>query len=298
MSSVDFRKCHANSAEGAALLAHAFRHNGKEVNYNNPDVDTSLSYQNTIVMNSNNLGVDDFDGIGLSHEIYKSVKDAVKKIDMEMPPTRIRNDRVILVCHTIAAPADLPPEKEELFFRIVHDEIAKAAGGHQHVTPGVIHRDEIHQYKDRLSGEEKTSRVHMHMGSLPFVKDKGINGKLYETRSRMQQLNRAIDKRCQKELGIRFLVNKKLEPHQKKHSVEDLKRQSESINSLEKRQEFLKAEIAKKQQEVDSLDSYKKELQGDIDELYEEACRLAEKVRKLDKQHKKQHREDRDYRDL
>lgn len=294
MSSVDFRKCHANSAEGAALIAHALRHDGKEVNYKNKDLDTSRTHLNSIIMDSYNIGVDSFDGLLSAKDSYKALKDAVNKVDQELPPSRVRKDRVIMIAHCVAAPDGLPEEKEEPFFRIVHDEIAKFAGGHEHVTPGFIHRDEIHVYKDRITGEDKESRVHLHMSSIPFVEGKGINGKLYESRSRMRQLNQAIDKRCWKELGIKFLTEERLEANEKGKSVEDLKQYSKVVDPLKHQVKELQASISAKQNELQSLIDYKLELEKDIKLLYEEACDLSDKIRKSEKQYKKIKNADRD----
>lgn len=294
MSSVDFRKCHANSAEGAAFIAHAFRHDGKEVQYRNADLDTSRTHLNSVIMNSDNIGVDQFDGLLSAHDTYKAIKEAVDRVDRELPPSRIRKDRVIMVAHCVAAPEGLPEEKEEQFFKIVHDEIAKFAGGHQNVTPGIIHRDEIHVYKDRITGDDKESRVHLHMDSIPFVKGKGINGKLYESRTRMSQLNQAIDKRCWKELGVRFLTEEPLKTNQKGKSVEDLKQYSKTVDPLKKQVKELEATIASKRNEIQSLDDYKQELESDIKLLYAKACELSEKIRKNEKHYKKIKDADRD----
>ncbi len=210
----------------------------------------------------------------------------VAEIDKLHPPKRIKSDRVTMMSYTIAAPEGLPRDREEDFFRIVHDEIAKMSGGHSNVTKGFIHRDEINVYRDPDSKQLKTSRVHMHMMGVPFVEGVGINGKQFETRARMQALNREIDSRCRRELGVRFLTGATLAPDRKGRTVEELKRQTETYNDLDaqidrarKDLSALKSGVLERRAEIDALQTEKAAIEANLAALRAEKERKAREAR-------------------
>lgn len=265
MSSVDFKKCHTNSGEGAAMLSHAMRHDGKNVEYSNPDLALELSVKNSVIVNDNNVGLDGFGELLTSREIYQELQQAVHDIDRKLPPKRVRADRVDMMSYTVAAPDGLSREDEDKFFKIVHDEIARESGGHEHVTPGFVHRDEIHQYIDPIIKEVKMSRAHLHAMGIPYVKGKGVNGKLFETRERMRRLNRAIDTRCRRELGIQFLTGERLQA--KGRSVEDMKLVTQAGQDLSKTLEDLekaRRELERLTGEINQLEDDKRKLRREI----------------------------------
>lgn len=269
MSSVNFKKCHANSSEGAAMIAHAARHDNKEnVDYRNQDINQELTKNNSIIMNENNAGIDEFCDLKSSKEIYQDLMQLVRDIDKKMPPRRLRADRVNLISYTIAAPETLKREDEDKFFAIAHDEIAKACGGHQHVTAAFIHRDEIHDYVDPVTRELRTSKAHMHMCGVPFVHNIGINGKKFETRERMRRLNRAIDTRCKKELSIQFLTGEPLRA--KGRSVEDMKLITKTTQDIEKTRQ----ELETMRCELSQLTKQAKLLKDEISSLEDEKNKL------------------------
>lgn len=269
MSSVNFKKCHANSGEAAAMIAHAARHDNKEnVNYRNQDINQELTKNNSIIINESNAGIDEFCELKSSSEIYQDLKQLVAEIDKKMPPRRLRVDRVDIISYTVAAPDALKREDEDKFFAIVHDEIAKCSGGHQHVTAAFIHRDEIHDYIDPVTKEAKISRPHMHMCGVPFVCNIGINGKKFETRERMRRLNRAIDTRCKRELQVQFLTGEVLQA--KNRSVEDMKLVTKTAQNIEKTRQEL--EIMRC--ELSQLNEQAKLLKDEINSLEDEKNKL------------------------
>lgn len=228
MSSVDFSKC-KGAGQAAARVAHMERHDGKDVEYANRWIDKSRTHLNTVIGASGLV-----DDVPSTRKTMARLKKRVREIDDVLPPKRVRKDRVTMVTLTIAAPDGLLKKDEERFFRIAYDEIATFCGGAENCSDGFIHRDEQHEYID-TDGSRQTSRPHMHMAVIPFVEGVGVNGKQFETRSRMKELNEAIDRRCRKELHVQFMTHRR---GRTGRTVEDLQAMSEG-KAIEKVQQQL-----------------------------------------------------------
>lgn len=211
MSSVDFHKCHGG--EAAHLVSHAARHNGRDVRYSNRHIDPYLSRDNFLV------GASRFSGFATLE--MSRLRRRIRDIDKQLPPKRRRKDRVTEISYVIPAPEGLEGENLRKFFELVHDELSVFSGGRENVSCGWVHLDEVHMYLDP-SGVWKSSRPHMHVVGIPFVEGKGVNGKQFETRERMRSLNRSIDERCRRELGVPFLMHEEVPGR----TVEELKRES------------------------------------------------------------------------
>lgn len=242
MASVNFMKCKGGTGEASAMIKHMERHDGKDVEYANRWVDKSRTHLNTVVGN-----VEENKG---SRATKERLDARVKEIDSKLPPKRIRKDRVTIVSMEVPAPEGISPKNEEDFFRIAHEEIAKFCGGSENVSNGYVHRDEIHDYID-TDGLRKTSRAHMHMAVVPYVDGIGVNGKAFETRKRMKELNAAIDQRCRQELGLPFMTGKK---GRTGRTVEELQAMSEG-----KAIEQAKQDLSSLESQIDVLDKLYKE---------------------------------------
>lgn len=244
MSSVDFKKCRGGTAEASAMIRHAQRHDGRDVEYANRWVDKTRTHLNSVVTTNDNIDAAQM----TSDETYRYLKERVAEIDAVQPPKRIRKDRVTVVTMTIAAPDAIREEDEERFFQIIYDEIARYCGGAQNITAGYIHRDELHEYID-TDGSRKTSRPHMHVAAIPYVEGVGVNGKAFETRARMRALNNHIDQRCRDELGVAFLTGRR---GRTGRSVEDLQAMSEGLAIEQAHAELdrLQAELSQIQQQL------------------------------------------------
>lgn len=245
MASVDFKK--NGLSEGAAMVAHMTRHDGKEdVDYRNKYVDKSWSELNYTI------GGDYM----TTAQVMRKLKTRIEQIDREIPPKRIKKDRVLVMTFSIPVPPGLSPLKEARFFEIAYDELAKCCGGRQNLSPGYVHRDEVHSYRDAVTGEMRTSRAHMHVAGIPFTREKGVNGKAFETKARMIQLNKAIDERCRRELSVPFMTGDRALTGR---SVEELQAASESKTRRQERarltaeRQQLRADVAKLKSSCDAL---------------------------------------------
>ena len=245
MSSVDFKKCKGGTAQASAMIRHMERHDGNDVEYANRWVDKTRTHLNSVIDESGTVE----DGkVPRARQTHQRLKERVRQIDAREPPKRIRKDRVTVVTLTIAAPEGLADEDEERFFQLAYEEIAAFCGGTENVSKGFVHRDEIHDYID-TDGSRQTSRAHMHMAVIPYVKGKGVNGKAFETRARMRELNAAIDARCREELHVPFLTGKK---GRTGRTVEELQAMSEEKAVLARQQE-LQEQIAAQEDELKTL---------------------------------------------
>ena len=103
-----------------------------------------------------------------------------------------------------------------------------------------------------------TSRAHMHMQGIAWTDDFGINGKNFMTRERIIELNKRIDERCRKELGISFLKEEVSQHNEKWVKVEDLKRESalaleKRVTELEELKEQMRSEAIKRNELIKRL---------------------------------------------
>lgn len=280
MASVNVQKLHGS--EAGAVLAHGYRHDGKDVQYRNEHVNPELSKHN------GELYYRDVHAKGgKAHDEYQRLRDRVRVIDEKEPPKRIRADRVTMVAFEVPVPAELPADKENAFFKLAYKEIARMCGGAENISPLKIHRDEIHDYLDPVTKEVKTSRVHAHCVGIPYVKGKGINCKAFTARQRLRDIQQAIDRRCREELGVAFLDGT---GQRSRGSVEDLKRYSaQAVAAQEARIADLQAQTAKSTQDAQKAkeaalnartelnkakgerDEMREELQ-DAQRLYDESC--------------------------
>lgn len=277
MASVDFQK--NTFTGGAAMVGHMTRHDGQAVEYRNKYIDPERAGDNYII------GAKRFEDT-TARGVMDRLRERVRAVDEVQPPKRRVKDRVTVMTYTIAAPDGLSEKQEREFFRVAYDELARFSGGRENVSPGYVHRDEIHDYVDAASGERKTSRAHMHVAGIPYTAEKGVNGKAFETRARMRELNKTIDERCRRELGFKFLTG---ERGLSGRSVEEMQAASETRTKKQERAR-INAELADKRQEVRDLSGEVGDLERTRDALSAQNARIsdlaAEKVKQAEQAEK------------
>lgn len=252
MASVDWKKNRGGTNQGFARMAHATRHDGKDVKYNNAHVNKELSYLN--------YQVGPKGGIERSaREEIERLNKRVKELDKLKPPKRIRKDRVTTISFEVPAPDGVSEKDEAKFFSIAYSEIAKTCGGYNNVSNGYVHNDEKHSYFDPNKKGFVTSRAHMHMQGVVWTDDFGVNGKNFEKRERYTELNKRIDERCRKELGISFLKEEVSQHDRKWRSVEEMKRDSvlklnDLVEELEQTTEILNNKVSDSKERIDQLE--------------------------------------------
>lgn len=185
-------------------------HNGKEErierNHSNQDIDKSKSGQNFFV------GCNDWG------DAYAALKSRVAEVDKQYPPHKKldANERIVcvsLVTYCPQAIYDSGQVKE--FFEWV-DKVQRQVFGTENVHGTAVHLDEIHNYID-TDGTERSSLAHGHSLVSAYAEwtdkksgeeRKGINGKNFQTRPKMNELNKAIDEMCRREFGVPYMTGK------------------------------------------------------------------------------------------
>ena len=173
------------------------------------------------------------------------------------PPERKRADRKTACFLEIPCPNELRLQgKSDDFFKKSF-EIMQNFFGEKNVHGGFVHKDELHEYRDK-DGSIKMSMEHMHLLVSAYaewqqkdkktgemVERKGINGKNFETRPRLNKLNDMMQEMCQSEFGVSFNTGEKPQ----KKSVERLKTES----ALREKADALRDEVSALTEQVKDL---------------------------------------------
>jgi hypothetical protein len=128
----------------------------------------------------------------------------------------------------------MPVDDQIAFCRAAYDGLC-ALYGRQNIVCGAIHVDEVHAYEDGTGAH--TSRVHLHALGVPYVPEKGINGKTFLTRATYAKTNEAMDAVCQQVLGYAYQDGSK---QKSKGTVEQLKqgRKNALAESIQRKMEL------------------------------------------------------------
>lgn len=145
-----------------------------------------------------------------------------KAVDQILPPKRKRQDRVTCCFIELPCPDAIRQQGRSDDFCVTMYQQLQIFFGKENVHGGFVHKDEIHDYYNK-DGSKTTSLEHMHVLVSAYTPEKGINGKAFETKARLNALNKALDQTCLREFGIR--LNTDETPQHK--TVERLKEESE-----------------------------------------------------------------------
>lgn len=223
MASANWLK--ATTQKAGAMKKHLGQKERETGNHSNPDIDTSLSKLNYAI------GCSDYP------EALERMKARTKEVDAVQPPKRIRKDRVTCCFIELPCPDELTQQGlSDNFFHKAY-QVMQNFFGDSNVHGGFVHKDERHEYTDK-DGKQRMSLEHMHTLVSAYTREKGINGKAFETRGRLRAFNKALDDMCLREFGIS--LNTGETPERK--SVETLKKEAEArqeLGELNKRVEEL-----------------------------------------------------------
>ena len=222
MASADWLKCTTQKA--GAMKKHLGQKEREQGNHSNKDINKELT------KNNYTIGCTDYG------EALERMKRRTKEVDKVIPPLRIKKDRI--TCCFIEVPCPLTLTERGLsddFFDKTYQTLTNFFGS-ENVHGGFVHKDEVHTYIDK-DKKHRTSLEHIHVLVSAYTPHKGINGKAFETKPRLNTLNRNLDDMCFRSFGVRF--NTKETPQRK--SVERLKEETE----LRKDADRLRAEYSK-----------------------------------------------------
>ena len=248
MASANWMK--ATTQKAGAMKKHLGQTERIQGNHSNKDIDKSLS------INNYSIGCCDY------AEALASMKRRTKEVDAVIPPKRIRKDRVTCCFIELPCPRRLTQcGQSDDFFKLAYDELC-AFFGNENVHGGFVHKDEVHRYVDK-DKKMRVSMEHMHVLVSAYTPEKGINGKAFETKSRLKTLNDNLDDMCVKRFGVK--LNTKETPEHK--SVERLKEETKLRNDAFLLQCDVNTLNVQKQKLSETLDEFRKEYQEKSEEL-------------------------------
>lgn len=229
MASVNFKKLHT-AKDVKDDIRHCDREERKNHEHSNTHIRKDLTHTNIQIKNRD----------------YKSTcclyDEKIKELDSKEGANK-RKDRVTAFGLNVPFPASVPQEKQVEIMGKIH-KIIKKQYPESMILNAYLHRDEIHDYKDAVTGKQRTSLAHTQFIVMP-IKDGKLNGKWFSNKANMKKLNGAIHDMYQRDYGIQFMDGSKMKS---KKSVEQLKSES-----YKKEQEQKLQELDDKKQEYDDV---------------------------------------------
>lgn len=235
MASVDFMKLHS-AVEVKRMLRHCDSDKRLEDNHSNKNINKDRTH-----LNRQQFGYE---------EASRRYDDRIAELDRN-PKANRKSNRVTAFGLEIPVPLGfdtLDSQQKTAWYQMALDECVSFAGGAQNLIGWYTHEDEKHDYMHSKTGEQKTSREHLHVFVVPEMDGK-LGAYKFSSASRMKKINKAIHQRSVKEFGLKFMDGSKGKSNEE---VEDLKRMSdlqEQLQVLSKVRDDLQEDIDRMQQE-------------------------------------------------
>lgn len=244
MTSVTIQKWTTAGACGGQIN-HIYR---TREHYGNQDIDRALADRNEMA--------------GTAEEARARIRETIAWVDSVTPPKRIRGDRKTVAELCVPAPrSGMSDQDARQFLTAACEALVEAPG--MHVVGVALHGDETHEYIDPDSKERVQSRLHLHVLVVPDVPGHGCNMKSWLTKSRYGEINRLMDKVCERELGYSYQDGTK---SRSRGDVERVK-----VKSLQAEAAELTAKIDTLRHEVAELDKTRQKTRQDAARAAQEA---------------------------
>lgn len=252
MASVTIQKWSTAAACGGQVN-HIYR---TREHYGNQDIDKTLADRNEMA--------------GTAEEARARIRETIAWVDSVTPPKRVRADRKTVAELCIPAPrAGMSDQDARQFLTAACEALVGAPS--MHVVGVALHADEAHEYVDPDSKTRVQSRLHLHVLVVPDVPGKGCNMKSWLTKSRYGEINRLMDKVCERELGYSYQDGTK---SQSRGDVERVKAESLRAEAAE-----LTAKIDTLRHEVAELDKTRQKTRQDAVRATQEADKAVARAR-------------------
>lgn len=207
---------------------------------------------------------------GTAEEARARIRETIAWVDSVTPPKRVRGDRKTVAELCVPAPrSGMSDQDARQFLTAACEALVDAPG--MHVVGVALHGDETHEYIDPDSKERVQSRLHLHVLVVPDVPGKGCNMKSWLTKSRYGEINRLMDKVCERELGYSYQDGTK---SQSRGDVERVKAESLRAEAAE-----LTAKIDTLRHEVAELDKTRQRTRQDAARATQEADKAVARAR-------------------
>lgn len=252
MASVTIQKWTTAGACGGQIN-HIYR---TREHYGNQDIDRALADRNEMA--------------GTAEEARARIRETIAWVDSVTPPKRIRGDRKTVAELCVPAPrSGMSDQDARQFLTAACEALVEAPG--MHVVGVALHGDETHEYIDPDSKERVQSRLHLHVLVVPDVPGHGCNMKSWLTKSRYGEINRLMDKVCERELGYSYQDGTK---SRSRGDVERVK-----VKSLQAEAAELTAKIDTLRHEVAELDKTRQKTRQDAARATQEADKAVARAR-------------------
>lgn len=252
MASVTIQKWTTAGACGGQIN-HIYR---TREHYGNQDIDRALADRNEMA--------------GTAEEARARIRETIAWVDSVTPPKRIRGDRKTVAELCVPAPrSGMSDQDARQFLTAACEALVEAPG--MHVVGVALHGDETHEYIDPDSKERVQSRLHLHVLVVPDVPGHGCNMKSWLTKSRYGEINRLMDKVCERELGYSYQDGTK---SRSRGDVERVK-----VKSLQAEAAELTAKIDTLRHEVTELDKTRQKTRQDAARATQEADKAVARAR-------------------
>lgn len=252
MASVTIQKWTTAGACGGQIN-HIYR---TREHYGNQDIDRALADRNEMA--------------GTAEEARARIREIIAWVDSVTPPKRIRGDRKTVAELCVPAPrSGMSDQDARQFLTAACEALVEAPG--MHVVGVALHGDETHEYIDPDSKERVQSRLHLHVLVVPDVPGHGCNMKSWLTKSRYGEINRLMDKVCERELGYSYQDGTK---SRSRGDVERVK-----VKSLQAEAAELTAKIDTLRHEVAELDKTRQKTRQDAARATQEADKAVARAR-------------------
>lgn len=240
MASVDFMKL-KTIYDVRAIVKHCDKEERLKSEHANKHIDKSVTSRNGQITGR---------GYKETMSLYSK---RIKELD-NTTNTNKRKDRVTAFALEVPIPEDVITKDVHEFVKNVQMLVCHQYG-RDNVLNLYVHNDEVHDYKDAKTGENRTSLRHVHFIVVSEVNGQ-LNGKKFSSKANMQKLNRAIDNMSRKQFGVSFLTGKGTKSREE---VEELKLQSERKELEEDKEEFMRYKASEQSKMNEEKEQYRKE---------------------------------------
>lgn len=252
MASVTIQKWSTTAACGGQV-SHIYR---TREHYGNKDIDATLADYNEMA--------------GTAEDARTRIRETIARVDAATPPKRVRADRKTIAELCIPAPrSGMSDQDARRFLTAACVELMQVTS--MHVVGIGLHGDEVHEYVDPDSKSRVQSRLHVHVLVVPDVPGRGCNMKAWLTRNKYRELNRVLDRVCERELGYSYQDGS---GQKSRGDVEKMKQRSLQAEAAE-----LTAKIDTMRQEAAQLDKIRQETRQDAARATEAAKRAMERAK-------------------
>lgn len=277
MASLDFAKYTSKSMGG--LSVHFDQEKRERLNHSNEQINKELTQNNYMI------------GTSSYAESIARCRERTEQVDKEIPPKRVKQDRVVMDMCYIPCPNEI--ENRDDFFQKSYDFLVERFGS-ENVHGAFIHKDEVHEYRDSrvkdVDGHQtvRTSMEHMHVMISPYTEEKGINSKAFNTREMFQSIQQDFNKYIYQEFGVEYNTREQalgLKVEELKEATELLEQKEMERAALDVKLINVQAKVEEQQEMINNLELTIHKQEKELQALKQEVQDKVGEVKKINESH-------------